>query len=720
VIAANALLQKGALDDALLALLAVWQKTREPRVAALIDLVSVRLVPAVEPMPGKTVEARDDAWRALAKKKSPRDVPRLLAALWPKQWRDARPLLDLLDRFPDDPRIAAFLTRTVVEPPYTSKSSFNFSKLVFASIGRLGDRRGLEALATSKEALAKTAIAQIERRAIAPVDETALAAAEAYFAGDIARASADTDRGAALLAAVYEAPDDDGPRAVYADWLVERGDKRGEFIALQLARGDGEPTKRERELEKEHGRAWAGELGKAFGLHDLVFDRGFFAGGPLHKEELARLRDDPAARLVTTLRSFDAPETVLAALAHLPSLRDLTTTDAVVAALAKRGEPLQLTTLAVSLQYWASTRPSEPDASLARLEVFPALRNLSVTGDHIDKLPWLVDAPVLDRIAHARIGGNGLTRQLVASLVRRAALRSLQLYRYPWTATLTRTTPNGPFEACRLETTNHAYGLDSILDVLPSDLTSIDIDLPFPIDPERKARLDPALARFTAAKIVIPHMPPPVLADAPVLQVRISGRGFLDPDDVESMWSMLAEVGQTYDSFVVGDGKAIKPLGDDPLARIAKWAANEKTEKLALRHSERRDRALLYTTRPHPRFGQLSRSNEIDLVTRAGIEGIPSLFVQLVKRAGSDWALCDVIDRPWTFVHFDNRPIPLGWLSLVRAEIADQYPIDTIEGDGITLLRDGVTIIKSAPAPSEVTPDRIELVRSRLRAIGGV
>ncbi|MBA3541481.1 MAG: TIGR02996 domain-containing protein [Deltaproteobacteria bacterium] len=43
-----------------------------------------------------------------------------------------------------------------------------------------------------------------------------------------------------LIAAVAEAPDDDAPRLVYADWLMERGDPRGELVALQcaLARAD--------------------------------------------------------------------------------------------------------------------------------------------------------------------------------------------------------------------------------------------------------------------------------------------------------------------------------------------------------------------------------------------------------------------------------------------------------------------------------------------------
>lgn len=36
-----------------------------------------------------------------------------------------------------------------------------------------------------------------------------------------------------LLALIHAAPDDDGPRLVYADWLLDHGDPRGELIAMQ-------------------------------------------------------------------------------------------------------------------------------------------------------------------------------------------------------------------------------------------------------------------------------------------------------------------------------------------------------------------------------------------------------------------------------------------------------------------------------------------------------
>lgn len=43
---------------------------------------------------------------------------------------------------------------------------------------------------------------------------------------------------AGLLAAIYAAPFDDGPRLVYADWLLERGKPLGKFIQAQLQGDD--------------------------------------------------------------------------------------------------------------------------------------------------------------------------------------------------------------------------------------------------------------------------------------------------------------------------------------------------------------------------------------------------------------------------------------------------------------------------------------------------
>ena len=68
----------------------------------------------------------------------------------------------------------------------------------------------------------------------------------------------------AFLTAVCERPDDDAPRLIFADWLEERGDPRGEFIRVQciqarMAEGDKRRhglRAREQELLQIHRKEW--------------------------------------------------------------------------------------------------------------------------------------------------------------------------------------------------------------------------------------------------------------------------------------------------------------------------------------------------------------------------------------------------------------------------------------------------------------------------------
>lgn len=67
----------------------------------------------------------------------------------------------------------------------------------------------------------------------------------------------------ALFDAVYAAVGDDEPRLVLGDALQERGEPRGEFIALQsrrLARKTKTPSAREKQLAQKHGDSWLGPL----------------------------------------------------------------------------------------------------------------------------------------------------------------------------------------------------------------------------------------------------------------------------------------------------------------------------------------------------------------------------------------------------------------------------------------------------------------------------
>lgn len=71
-----------------------------------------------------------------------------------------------------------------------------------------------------------------------------------------------------FLDEIFAHPDDDAPRLVYADWLVEQSDPRGEFIHLQIQRESLETgsreiqklRKRELALLRENETEWAGTV----------------------------------------------------------------------------------------------------------------------------------------------------------------------------------------------------------------------------------------------------------------------------------------------------------------------------------------------------------------------------------------------------------------------------------------------------------------------------
>ena len=96
---------------------------------------------------------------------------------------------------------------------------------------------------------------------------------------------------------VYGTPAEDAHRLVYADWLTEHGDPRGEFIALQFRREAEDRARgrrhhwdrlapltevtgkraRERLLQDSHGPGWLGELRPVIDHESMVFHKGFLA-----------------------------------------------------------------------------------------------------------------------------------------------------------------------------------------------------------------------------------------------------------------------------------------------------------------------------------------------------------------------------------------------------------------------------------------------------------
>lgn len=120
-------------------------------------------------------------------------------------------------------------------------------------------------------------------------------------------------------------PDDDRLRAVYGDWLIEQGDERGEFIALQLkrARHDGTPEdlRRERELLSTNWYAWSGPLAKALHRDESTFERGFLTHVTMPrvstpKKLLNALVGDPHWATVRSVRNVHINKFYQAILMH--------------------------------------------------------------------------------------------------------------------------------------------------------------------------------------------------------------------------------------------------------------------------------------------------------------------------------------------------------------------------------------------------------------------
>jgi uncharacterized protein (TIGR02996 family) len=136
----------------------------------------------------------------------------------------------------------------------------------------------------------------------------------------------------AFLQAIIAEPDEDAPRLIYADWLEEHGDPRGEFIRVQCALArPGRKTRwadlkaREQTLLAEYRKEWIKPLRGIWKM--LRFRRGFVEGMTLtvqkfleRSERLFRLAPVRDVRLIE-IDHFMVP--ALAACPHLAFLRGL-------------------------------------------------------------------------------------------------------------------------------------------------------------------------------------------------------------------------------------------------------------------------------------------------------------------------------------------------------------------------------------------------------------
>ena len=348
-----------AADDeaALEQLAAVWRATRAAELVPLIDQLAERVEGRVEPLRGRTMNDRYRAFMTTIAGAQQRDLGRLIALLPKLDWSDIKTALDeLLYTWPHSPRIMTLLAR------YPA-----------------GERdRVLEICATH-----------------AQPRHHELTVQECVHVAELERLLARAEvSGEALLAAIYDNPRDDGPRSVYADWLQARGDLRGEFIALQLARrtgiGDAASERRERTLLAAHGREWLGPLASVMTAGSAVFERGFPSKVTVNRSDPFTAREwatVEAIALVPADRGFGTG--VLGALARLPALAE-------VRGLA----PDQFTFLATQtdLSHLGLASTGVPERSVLFVETRASLRSLGLYDHPARWTPLLQRATSLERI----------------------------------------------------------------------------------------------------------------------------------------------------------------------------------------------------------------------------------------------------------------------------------------------------------------------------------
>jgi uncharacterized protein (TIGR02996 family) len=277
---AGSALSKGESKAALAALVAEWRARPLPRLADAIDTLA-----AFGPL-------FDDG------AKNMKDRRARIVALVGKHGRD--------------PRLARLLGDFLRDRPFSSTSAEPVYNEAVRALAKIGDPRSVprarEVWGGLGAAYARMAAKLGAVPEPTPAETAELDALERAIraAKPAPRARSTQERsGDALLAAVYADPDDDAARAVYADFLSQRGDPRGEFIALQLLSSPtAEQRRRANALRDEHAREWVGSLAPVLAKTELEFRRGFLSACACkaRQHESARIAADPVWATVERVR----------------------------------------------------------------------------------------------------------------------------------------------------------------------------------------------------------------------------------------------------------------------------------------------------------------------------------------------------------------------------------------------------------------------------------
>lgn len=330
----------GDLGSAVAGALEAWRETRAPEIAAaLAALTEKALAQRAFPWP-RTKTAFQEAWLKVdAEEPDPVATGWLAATLARLLPFDKAPLFyrpgaarqrhaAFLDRLAKlrartpDPRIAAALASVVLAAPLEVPTVLAATEVYGPVLEALAAQRDPATWARLDDGWARCRGVSVRKflEEAVPAMLAGLQAPEpapggqeraAWAALAEARPRVDAKGAEALLRRIEDSPDDDEARLVWADWLLEAGDPRGEFVVLQVraARGEATPAQRRREraLFRDHRAQWLGVL-------DQALEKARFERGCLHSAQLAPNAAAPdevwaealADRRLRTLRALSA------------------------------------------------------------------------------------------------------------------------------------------------------------------------------------------------------------------------------------------------------------------------------------------------------------------------------------------------------------------------------------------------------------------------------
>jgi uncharacterized protein (TIGR02996 family) len=175
-----------------------------------------------------------------------------------------------------------------------------------------------------------------------------------------------------FLQEIAARPDDDALKGVYADWLLEQGDPRGEFIALQLkGQRSDEERSREATLIKQYADRWIpDEIFINLERTSLEFEKGLLAGCRFIGRSESSLQASIAHVVWSTVKRISSAPAVL--IHSCPRIEQLVDVDEyTVEELAAKGRPFNaLSVLGVHMSAHA------PLERAFASSVFPAVREL--------------------------------------------------------------------------------------------------------------------------------------------------------------------------------------------------------------------------------------------------------------------------------------------------------------------------------------------------------